>query len=58
MARQPKTYRKISMEWDAAELDAVDAAATAAGMSRTAWIKKACRELIARQQGDSPAPGE
>ena len=45
-----KAVKQISLQFDAEELDAFDAAAKAAGMSRASWIRQACRELMERQQ--------
>jgi len=45
-----KAVKQISLQFDAAELDTIDAAARAIGMSRAGWIKEACRERLARQE--------
>jgi len=44
-----KAHKRANLEFDAEELDRIDEAARAVGMSRAAWVKKACRELLARQ---------
>jgi len=45
-----KAVKQISLQFEAEELDRIDAAARAAGMSRAGWIKAACRERMERQQ--------
>ena len=48
-----KAVKQISLQFDAAELDGIDAAARAVGMSRAGWIKEACQERLARQERQS-----
>jgi hypothetical protein len=46
----PKAYTQITLRFEVDELERVDAAAKAAGMSRAAWIRAACEERIERQK--------
>ena len=45
-----KALKCANIQFDAEELDRIDAAARDAGMSRAAFVKTACRELIKRQE--------
>ena len=46
----PANRQKTLIEWAPKDLAAVDAAAARAGMSRSEFIRRACREKMARQK--------
>lgn len=46
----PKAVKRITLDFDAEDLDRIDEAARAVHMSRAAWIKEACQERLERQQ--------
>lgn len=49
----PKAYTQITLRFEVDELERVDAAAEAAGMSRAAFIREACRERMERQKRET-----
>jgi uncharacterized protein (DUF1778 family) len=49
-----KTYRKIAMDWPPDDLDTVERAAKAAGMSRAAFIRAGAKGLAEKVLDDRP----
>jgi len=46
----PSVRANIAMQWRPEELAAVDAAARRAGVSRSEWIREACRQRLSRER--------